>query len=98
MNMTSFEILFSVSTWIFQIAFLENGDAKTPLIICSHFDQQIKWTSTLFSERWVISADSFCARLETFKVFKWHAWNKDTLKLCAVPSGLALVEAKEEVT
>ena len=30
--------LFSVSTWIFQIAFLENGDAKTPLIICSHFD------------------------------------------------------------
>ena len=38
MDITSFEILFSVSTGIFQIAFLENGDAKTQLIICSHFD------------------------------------------------------------
>ena len=38
MDITSFETLFSVSTWIYQIAFLENGDAKTPLIICSHFD------------------------------------------------------------
>ena len=43
MDITSFEILFSVSTWIFQITFLENGDAKTPLIICSHFD----WTNKM---------------------------------------------------
>ena len=38
MDVTSFKILFSVSTRIFQIACLENGDAKPPLIICSHFD------------------------------------------------------------
>ena len=29
MDITSIEILPSVSTWIFQIAFLENVDAKT---------------------------------------------------------------------
>ena len=38
MDVTSFEILFSVSPWIFQIDCLENGDAKAPLIIRSHFD------------------------------------------------------------
>ena len=38
MEVTSFKILFSLSTRIFQIARLENGDAKPPLIICRHFD------------------------------------------------------------